>query len=149
MDPTFTTLQRVVAAAGQQLDADIEEISDQPSIARLARTAGGGPRFRWNELRGFLDWERQHPEAIEAGIATPPSRTDPAIDALFAGIAEKLADDSGFSRPRWCDSVPPLESPWEPPGTPRMIARARAKAPEQLRNRNIFIAEEDLWRQRA
>jgi hypothetical protein len=100
-------------------------------------------------LRGFIDWLSLHPDRIEEAIETPPPRTGTPLDALLAGMAEKLADDGGITRPRWSAAVPPLDDPWEPPGTPRMIAAAKRTAPESFKRRNLFIAERDLWRESA
>jgi hypothetical protein len=140
-------LQRVLAAAGRTLTAQASDMTDEPSIARLAHPGTKQEGFKWNELRAFIDWERRHPQTVESAISTPPPRTDPAFDSLLAGIAEKLADDASIPRPRWCEHVPALPMRWEPPGTPRMIARAHEQAPEQLKRRNIFVAQEDLWRE--
>ena len=79
----------------------------------------------------------------------PPPRTGTVIDALLAGIAEKVAADHGLAAPRWARSVPPLRTPWSPPGTPRMIAKAEKTTPEPFRQRRIILAEQDLWRARA
>jgi transcriptional regulator with XRE-family HTH domain len=149
MDPTYTMLVRVLGAAGQELQATCFDLGDTPSLARLVdawRPGPTRPTFDWTRLRGFLDWVRLHPEHIEAAIATPPARTGTPLDVLLAGMAEKLADDAGVARPRWAAAVPVLSEPWEPPGTPRMMAAATQATPEQLRRRNLFIAEADLWR---
>jgi len=150
MDPTYTMLLRVLGAAGQELQTTCFDLGDTPSLARLVDAWRPGPTrstFDWTRLRGFLDWVRLHPEHIEAAIATPPARSGTPLDVLLAGIAEKLADDAGVVRPRWAEAVPALRQPWEPPGTPRMIAEARQAAPEQFTRRNLFIAERDLWRE--
>ena len=152
MDPTLTMLTRVLGAAGQEFQAICSDLSDAPSLARLVdawRPDHEGAMFNWTRLRGFLDWLRLHPEHTEAAIATPPARTGTPLDVLLAGMAEKIADDADLPRPRWSDAVPALNEPWEPPGTPRMVAEARGAAPEQLKRRNMFIAERDLWRGRA
>ena len=120
------------------------------SLARLAEARSNTPwgeAIDWTRLRAALDELTMHPEAAQAAIATPPPRSGSArLDALLAGIAEKLADDAGLPRPSWCRTVPALAEPWQPPGTPWMVARAAASAPEQLRRRNIFLGESELWR---
>lgn len=154
-DPTLTMLSRLVAAAGRQLSVTIDSsaLAHQLSIDSL--TAAFSPesavrKINWARLRGFLDNLLAHPELTAAAIESPPRRTgDAAFDALLAGIAEKLADDAGIPRPRWTRSVPPSPTPWETPGTPARVQRARAQAPAQLAARNIWLAEHDLWRDAA
>lgn len=149
MDPTYTMLARVLGAAGRQLRSTADALPDAPSLARLVdawRPGGRGTRFDWTRLRGFVDWLHEHPELVEEAIATPPARSEPVLDGLLAGIAEKLADDCGVQRPRWTAAVPPLPHPWKPPGTPRMVAQAERTTPQQLKRRNIVLAERDLWR---
>jgi transcriptional regulator with XRE-family HTH domain len=152
IDPTYTMLARVLGAAGRELRSTADELPDGPSIARLAdawRPTGRGTTFDWTRLRGFVDWLRQNPELVEEAIATPPARSEPVLDRLLAGMAEKLADDRGVERPRWAAAVPPLPQPWKPPGTPRMVAQAERTTPHQLKRRNIVLAERDLWRTEA
>ena len=68
------------------------------------------------------------------------------MDALLAGIAEKLCDDAGLPRPGWARRVPGVAMPWISPGTPRMQAAAGAGTPPQLAARNIFVRADSLWR---
>jgi transcriptional regulator with XRE-family HTH domain len=152
MDPTFTMLTRVLGAAGQVLRSTCDDLEATPSLARLGdawKAGREGAKVDWTRLRGFLDWLSLHPEQTEAAIATPPARTGTPLDVLLAGMAEKLADDAGIPRPRWSAAVPALEQPWEPPGTPRMIAEAKRTTPEPLKRRNMVLAEQDLWRVHA
>ena len=152
MDPTLTMLERVLGAAGQALHSTCAELDDAPSIARLADASQPGPngtKFDWTRLRGFIDWLRLHPRFTESAIATPPARTGTPLDVLLAGMAEKIADDAGIPRPRWTAAVPALETRWEPPGTPRVIAAAKRTTPEPLKRRNMILAEQDLWREHA
>jgi transcriptional regulator with XRE-family HTH domain len=151
MDPTFTMLLRILGAAGQVLRASCDDLGSSPSLAGLADTheRASGASINWTRLRGFIDWLHRHPEQTESAIETPPPRTGTALDVLLAGMAEKIADDVGVVRPRWTDAVPPLDEPWEPQGTPRMIAEAKRSTPEPLRRRRFFLAEQDLWRVRA
>ncbi len=150
MDPTVTMLSRVVSAAGRQLDLGYIESPETPSIAGLADAWFQTPRgttIDWTRLRGFLDWLRLHPELATEAIAAPPARTcSELLDNLLAGIAEKVADDAGTLRPRWCSAVPALHLPWRSPGTPRMNTAAKAAAPYQLKTRNVLVATRDLWR---
>ena len=150
VDPSFTMLQRMISAAGRQVSLGLEPIPKRESLAALAdawSASPAGPKINWTRLRAFLDWLRSHPQAVEAAISTPPPRSgNLQLDALLAAIAEKVADDAGLTRPRWCAAIPALSSPWRPPGTPRMIEEARRKAPPQFKARNIWLAARDLWR---
>lgn len=154
-DPTLTMLARLITATGRQLSVTVTAAapSHGPAIADLTDAYDPGNQVRkvnWSHLRGFLDQLLTHPELTADAIESPPRRTgDAAFDALLAGIAEKLADDAGIRRPRWTRSVPPAPVPWEAPGTPARVQRARAQAPAQLAARNIWLAEHDLWRNAA
>jgi transcriptional regulator with XRE-family HTH domain len=149
VDPTVGMLHRLLGAAQQTLD-----LSPRPcpslSLARLSDAWSSPPTgasIDWTRLRATIDELTTHPESIEAAIATPPPRSgSERLDTLLAGMAEKLADDAHVSRPSWTRRVPALTEPWEAPGTPRMVARARASAPEQFRDRNIFLSVDELWR---
>jgi hypothetical protein len=97
-----------------------------------------------------LDWLGPHPHEIETAITTPRPRSGSLqFDCLVAAIAERVADDAEVSRPRWCASIPGLTSPWWPPGTPRMIERARRDSPPQFTQRYGWVAARDLWRDGA
>ena len=150
-DPTYTMLSRVISAAGKELQSTCADPREEPALARL--TKAWTPQTRdtgidWTMIRAFLDYLALHPEALPAAIETPPARTDSLLDSLLAGIAEREADLAGLDRPRWASCVPPLNEPWCQPGTARMAETARQEAPPQLAQRNIFLAEGDLWRQR-
>jgi len=152
VDPTFTMLERILVAAGKQFRASCTDLPAYPALARLTDAydaRGRETRIDWTRLRGFLDWLQLHPDRIEEAIEAPPPRTAPLLDALLAGIAEKLAADAGLATPRWTRSVPPLLEKWMPPGTPRMIAKAEKATPEAFGRRNIILAAEDLWRPRG
>jgi transcriptional regulator with XRE-family HTH domain len=146
MDPTVTMLTRVMAAAGCRLELSSEPIAPAPRLADLTGTrTEEGPD--WARLRALIDWTAQHPERVTEVIADRPARANSAmLSALLASVADKLADDQGLRRPRWSALVPPVDPEWTPSGTPPMIAKARRNTPTQLRARNIFLAEQDLWR---
>jgi transcriptional regulator with XRE-family HTH domain len=149
VDPTFGMLQRILGAAQADLDATSRPLPAR-SLARLVEARSDTPwgeAIDWTALRAALDELTMHPDEVESAIATPPARSGNArLDALLAGIAEKLADDAGLPRPSWCRAVPALAEPWQAPGTPRMVARAAASAPDQFRHRNILLSESELWR---
>jgi len=150
VDPTFTTLQRLLAATGCDLELRASDAGDEPSLAAMATALddeASSTHINWTRLRGLIDWACIHSDRIPALIHQPPPRTaEPLLDNLLAGIAEKLADDAGLEPPRWCRKVPPLAQPYETPGTPRMRERTRTTTPEPFAHRNIFISAESLWR---
>jgi len=155
-DPTLTMLSRLIAASGRHLSLTLDAVQDRPHrIAIETLTEAYAPdanvrKVNWAQLRGFLDQLTERRELTAEAIDSPPHRTgDAAFDALLASIAEKLADDAGIPRPRWTRSVPPSPTPWEAPGTPARIRRARAQAPAQLAARNIWLAAHDIWRNAA
>jgi transcriptional regulator with XRE-family HTH domain len=148
MDPTFTMLARVAAAAGQRLTIEAKQTICRKSLAAIAaETLGGDPEDTpWTRIRGLIDWIRLHPDVSSDAIADPPLRTTPQLDNLLAAIANKVADDQNSQRPSWTADVPIPAEPWHAPGTPRMRASERAKAPRQFIERNIHLAEANFWR---
>lgn len=150
VDPTTTTLRRLLSAAGQTLELEASTIH-RGSLATLhdaIDSQSSETTIDWTRIRGFLDAVHAHPTRITEAITTPPSRSgNDRLDNLLAAIAETLADDTGAPRPRWCATVNSLISPWEAPGTPRMRELAHRTAPPQFKARNIWLARRDLWRE--
>ena len=130
-DPTLSTLDRLVGAAGGRLVVEIADGDQPPTIAELATAVDRDPgrlKIDWTRLRAFADWAAQHPDALGDAIADPPARTGTPLDAVLAAFAEQLADEHGVERPRWTRAVGALREPWSPPGTPRIRGRARIDA---------------------
>lgn len=152
VDVTITMLERLVGASGRRL---VLRADDEPrvALAGLANAwapASWGEELDWTRLRATVDYLVEHPDELGAGISDPPPRSGSGrLDNLLAAIAEKLADDAGLLRPRWCAAVHTLDEPWRSSGTPRMTASASASAPEQFRRRGIFLSGGELWRDRA
>jgi hypothetical protein len=146
MAPTVEMLSRVLAAAGCHLELSFQPMLSAPRLADLS-DAWVEDVPNWTRLRALIDWATQHRDRISEVIADRPTPSaDPMLAGLLASVAEKLADDNGLRRPRWTATVSPLDQEWTAPGTPRMISKARAATPAQLRARNIVLAEHDLWR---
>jgi hypothetical protein len=142
-------LERLLAAAGARLVADLAATADPPTLAELAtavETPGGRLKIDWTRLRGFVDWATRHPRNLPAAIADPPARTGTPLDAILASLAEQLADENHVPRPRWTRAVGPLPDEWSPQATPRMRAAAAASTPEPFRRRNLVLAESALFR---
>lgn len=150
LDPTTGMLDRLVEAAGCRLELAAVRVP-VPRLADLVDAWGVDPlgqdRPDWTRLRGFLDYLAEHPRQVGVALAAPPLPSGSGfMDALLAGIAEKLCDDAGVPRPGWARRVPGVAMPWISPGTPRMQAAARAGTPPQLAARNIFVRADSLWR---
>lgn len=153
VDPTLGMLRRIVEAAGCQLMVTAVRSSEtRPSLSQLASaiaTTPSGERPDWTRVRAFLDFLARHPDEIEHAITVRPQPTSRLMHALLAGIAEKLADDNGIARPGWTHTAPRMRPDWTAPGTPRMRAEYRHRAPHQLLDRGIVIDESSLWRDKA
>lgn len=162
VDPTFGMLTQLLDAAGYDLRITARRRGTRqrsglrvprPRIADLAtawKKGAFGDAPDWTRFRGTLDQLALHPNATARAIRKrPPASGSPMIDALLAGIAEKLADDSGRPRPAWTQQVPALVREWAMPGTPQMIESRRGSTPPQLRDRGLVLDEASLWRSRA
>lgn len=150
LDPTTGMLAGLLAAAGRRLEFSAVPLR-VPRLAELADAwaidASGQDRPDWTRLRGFLDHLAEHPERRAMAVATRPQPSGSVfMDALLAGIAEKVCDDGGLPRPAWTRRVPALRTCWISPGTPRMQAAARAGTPPQFAARNIVLRVDSLWR---
>jgi transcriptional regulator with XRE-family HTH domain len=159
VDPGWSTLRKVLAAAGEEAVLTTRPLPATPArsrstaLADLAdawqRTARGDTPD-WTRLRGALDLLAQHPEVLPDALEPRPKPSGSAVmDALLAGIAEKLADDARLPRPGWTKRIPRLTSEWSAPGTPTMLAARRAATPPQLKERGLVVDESSLWRDRA
>jgi len=154
LNPTLPMLQKLLEAAGQQLTIGVTPIERprRPQLRDLSDARHKGPdgdEPDWMRLRGFLDYLAQHPQAAPAAIRRRPPRTSSLMEALLAGIAEKIAEDRGIEPPPWTRHIPALEKEYYGArGTARMRAAWRAATPPQLRRRGLVIDEQSLWRDR-
>ncbi|MDP9165116.1 MAG: helix-turn-helix domain-containing protein [Actinomycetota bacterium] len=154
MDPTVGMLTRLLAASGRALELSMRDsqASAASSLADLAEawtTTAMGDRPDWTRLRAFLDSLALHPHRTRPAITpTPPPSGSAMLDALLAGMADKLADDRGLRRPGWTNAPDRfLSSQWETPGTPRMRQAARDQTPPQLLAHGIIVSQDSLWRE--
>jgi transcriptional regulator with XRE-family HTH domain len=150
VDPTVQTLEQILGAAGFELRLSVVRTGAErtPRLADLSEAwsaRGGRIRPEWTRWRALLDHLALHPERVAEAIYLPPlpsgSRT---IDALLAGVAEKLADDAGLARPTWTASVPAVDPPYRPP----VRGGVELDVPSQLADRGLLIDTESLWRDR-
>ncbi|MCW2620862.1 MAG: hypothetical protein JWL64_464 [Frankiales bacterium] len=153
MDPTVGMLSRLLAATGRTLELSVGESQGAAplSLADFVdawTTNAMGERPDWTRLRVLFDALALRPDQTTAAISrTPPPSGSPMLDALLAGIADKLADDHGLRRPAWTRAPGRfLPSPWESPGTPRMRQAARDQTPSQLLEHGIIASLDSLWR---
>lgn len=151
-EPTITTLDRLIEAAGSRLIIETRHREDHPTLAALATAVdqtAGRLKIDWTRLRGFADWAGQYPGELAKAIADPPARTDTPLDVILAAFAEQLADEHGIERPRWTRAVGALKEPWSPPATPRMRAIAEESTPEPFRRRNLTLSRSAIFRSAA
>ena len=154
MDPTVRMLSRLLEAAGRSLELSMRKSRSKAasrSLAGLVDAWMSGPlgeRPDWTRLRAFLDALALSPHQTRAAISrTPPPSGSPMLDALLAGMADKLADGQGQRRPAWTKAADRfLTSLWESPGTPRMRQAARDQTPPQLLDHGIVVSLDSLWR---
>lgn len=160
VDPGWSTLRKVLAAAGEEAVLTTRRLPAPPARPPSRTTLAGlsdawqrtarGDTPDWTRLRGALDVLAQHPELLADALKQRPQPSGSAVmDALLAGIADKLADDARLARPAWTKRTPRLESEWSAPGTPAMLAARRAATPPQLKERGLVLDEFSLWRDRA
>lgn len=118
--------------------------SQPPTLADLADASTQtalGERPDWTRLRGTLDYLARHPDDIPRAIAARPQTQSRLMNALLAGIAEKLADDHRLHRPGWTRHAPKIKT-----GSPRLREQHRAHASPQFLDRGIVIEEQSLFR---
>lgn len=151
MDPTVGMLQRLLLAAGCELQMSLRPRTSRTQLANLHdawRSTASGDRPDWTRLRAFVDHLALHPGSVREAIRRAPAPSGSKVmDALLAAIADKVADDGALTRPRWTGSASRrLPELWESPGTPSMRARALQSTPRQFREHNLSIASDTLWR---
>jgi transcriptional regulator with XRE-family HTH domain len=159
VDPGWSTLRKVLAAAGEEALLTTRRLPATPARPRSTTLAGladawhrtaRGDTPDWTRLRGALDVLAQHPETLPGALEPRPKPSGSAVmDTLLAGIADKLADDARLPRPAWTKRIPRLRSEWSAPGTPAMLAARRAATPPQLKERGLVVDESSLWRDQA
>lgn len=150
VDPTMGTVEQILSAAGFELELRVVPRGSRrlPALGDLSDAwteRGGRLRIEWTRWRAFLDHLALHPEAAPEAIYVPPGPSGSRIiDALLAGVADKVADDAGLPRPSWTAWAPVLDEPFRPPVRPGVSL----EVPTQLATRGLMVDIESLWRDR-
>ncbi len=104
-EPVLTTRRLPATPARPPLRTTLAGLSD--AWQRTAR----GDTPDWTRLRGALDVLAQHPKLLPDALEPRSKPSGSAVmDALLAGIADKLADDARPPRPAWTKRTPRLTS---------------------------------------
>lgn len=150
VDPTVHMLEQILAGAGYDLELRVVRrgTARRPNLGDLVDAWAdrrGRLRIDWTRWRSLLDHLAVHPDEVPEAIYAPPGPSGSQIvDALLAGVAEKLADDAELPRPSWTITAPVLDEPYQPPvrtGVPLEV-------PTQLSARGLMVDTESLWRDR-
>lgn len=87
--------------------------------------------------------EKHDDDLIGSWEAAPSSTGSTEFDTLLAALARHEFETAGRTAPQWT-RADPLPEPWVPEHPFLTPERARAKAPDWLRDLNIYIPERDL-----
>jgi transcriptional regulator with XRE-family HTH domain len=143
-DPTWTTVGRLLEAAGFTLD------DPTPTIPTLAEAALGDDELDWTMIRAVTDRAAQQQDEVQLLIgAEPPAYASRIARTILASIAAFLADENQVRSPRWVRETRPLDTPWHLPGTPRMIQIARLATPPVVARYNVWLRPDVLKRRSA
>ena len=123
VDPTVQTVEQILEAAGFEVRLSVVRQGGErtPRLGDLSdawSTRGGRVRPEWTRWRALLDHLALHPEQrrLRRSTSAPLPSGSRIVDALLAGVAEKLADDAAPGRARsWTASTPALDEPYEAP----------------------------------
>jgi hypothetical protein len=122
VDPTMQTIERILDAAGYQLQVGVVRHGSQPGprlgdLADAWTARKGRLRLEWTRWRALLDHLALHPDLTpEAIYIPPPPAGNRVVDALLAAVAEKLADDAHLRRPSNDGTGPRSAVPTTGPG---------------------------------
>lgn len=109
----------------------------------IAQAAIAGEALRVRSLA--QDWLREHPRLADVG---PPEASDPAVQAVAAGIVELLALRRAEPPPAWAATVPALQQPLfllrYAAHMPHLRRLCESEAPEPLRRRRIYAPPDYL-----
>ena len=103
----------------------------------------------WTMLRSVTDLAERDPSSVRLLIgAEPPRTTDRIARTILAAVAAFLAEKAEIRAPAWARNTPPLDEPWHPEGTPRMIRQTTAETPPAVARYNVLLRVSALHRRR-
>ena len=151
-EPRWHTLEKIFEVLGHTLTFTANT-QQQTRLADLSDAWIEDARHThhpdWTRLRGLADQLKLRPALIAQAIMPQPPRSQSEVmDALLAGMAEKLADDAGITRPSWTRKRPPLPEPWSIATRSSKRAELEAATPVQFLHRKLLIPETTIWRNR-
>ena len=142
-DPAFSTVVRLLDAAGFRLP------QPETSIPTLAE-ATAGEAIDWTMLRSVTDLAERDPTSVRLLIgAEPAPSTGRVARTILAAVAAFLAERGGVRVPAWVRDTPPLDEPWHPDGTPRMVRQTIAETPPAVARYNVWLRASALQRKRS
>jgi len=143
-DPAYSTVVRLLDAAGFRLP------DPEPAIPTLAEAANGNDGIDWTMLRSVADLADRNPSSTALLIGgEPPPTTDTVARTILAAVAAHLAEQARIRVPAWARRTPPLDHPWHPDGTPRMVRQTIAETPAAIARYNVWIRASVLHRRRS
>jgi transcriptional regulator with XRE-family HTH domain len=143
-DPAYSTVVRLLDAAGFRLP------DPEPAIPTLAEAANGNDGIDWTMLRSVADLADRNPSSTALLIGgEPPPTTDTVARTILAAVAAHLAEQARIRVPAWARRTPPLDHPWHPDGTPRMVRQTIAETPTAIARYNVWIRASVLHRRRS
>lgn len=147
---SFSTLEALATALGYPTHAiahAIDTIFDQPPESVLFTSIWMTHEKKdWRiSFFNFVDAFRRDRDTRY--VSTPPSsQLSPQLAALLASAVESLCVELELPTPIWCDSIPPLPTPWFVADIENLKATALLESPVWFRKRNIFVLANFLER---
>ena len=146
-DPGLDTLERLAAAAGQEIDlahAGTREVRDRVAAIGAA-VAEDDPAFALRLAADLTERARSGRVSIAAFVVDPGSTGDRRWDSLIGGIAECLAHENSQPVPPW--SAAPgrtLDTPWFVSSRHSTRPVVLRETPAPLAARNVFVTAASL-----
>ena len=141
VDPTWSTVNRLLKGAGFRLD------DPTPTVPTLAESALPNGDIDWTMVRAVTDRAAHFPDEVALMIGAEPSVDASVVTrTVLAAIGAHLAEHHEIRSPRWVRHTRPLDRPWHLSGTPRMVERARNETPPALAYFNVWLRPDVLTR---
>jgi transcriptional regulator with XRE-family HTH domain len=143
-DPAYSTVIRLLDAAGFKVP------DPEPAVPTLAEATPGDGTLDWTMLRSVTDLAERDPSTVRLMIGAEPSpTTDPIARTILAAVAAFLAEQARIRPPAWARHTPPLDRPWHPEGTPRMIRQTMNETPPTVARYNVWLRASVLRRRKV